>query len=70
MKNIAPESHESPGESDKNRTSRTGHDSHVSPHDTAQAVHDEEEKKKHPASEGELDSSQDKNPVPRGTTRK
>jgi hypothetical protein len=36
--------------------------------DSEQAVRDEEEKSKHPASENALGSSQDKNPIPPGST--
>jgi hypothetical protein len=36
--------------------------------DPEQTARDEEEKRKHPASENALESSQDKNPVPRGST--
>ena len=37
--------------------------------DTAQNARDVEEKRKHSRSENELQSSQDKNPIPPGTTR-
>jgi hypothetical protein len=36
--------------------------------DSEQTARDQEEKRKHPASENALDSSQDKNPIPRGST--
>jgi len=50
---------------------RPGKDSPVSPpSDTAQTARDAEEKRKHPASENALESSQDKNPIPPGSTRK
>jgi hypothetical protein len=38
--------------------------------DTLQQRKDELEKRKHPASENALDSTQDKNPMPEGTRRK
>ena len=37
--------------------------------DTLQHEKDREEKRKHPASENALESAQDKNPVPPGSTR-
>lgn len=39
------------------------------PSDTAQSARDKQEKRKHPGSENALESSQDKNPIPPGSTR-
>ena len=39
------------------------------PSDTAQSARDKQDKRKHPASENALESSQDKNPIPPGSTR-
>jgi len=39
------------------------------PSDTAHTARDEQEKRKHPGSENALESSQDKNPIPPGSTR-
>lgn len=41
---------------------------HPPPH-TAQTERDEREKRRHPASENALESSQDKNPIPLDSTR-
>lgn len=40
------------------------------PSNTRQAERDEHEKRKHEASENELPSTQEKNPIPPGTTRR
>jgi hypothetical protein len=40
------------------------------PSDTEQSVRDESEKRRHAPSENALKSSQDKNPIPPGSTRK
>lgn len=42
----------------------------TSPKDTAQASKDSEEKRRHPASENALESSQDKNPIPDDSVKK
>ncbi|WP_213766230.1 hypothetical protein [Caballeronia sp. dw_19] len=48
---------------------RAGTDSRADPSpDSKQTARDVEEKNKHPASENALDSSQDKNPIPPGST--
>ncbi|ACD16438.1 hypothetical protein [Paraburkholderia phytofirmans] len=38
--------------------------------DTAQSAQDAKEKRRHPASENTLDSSQDKNPIPPDSVKK
>jgi hypothetical protein len=54
-----------PGRQDKGAQT----DSRAGPsHDSEQAARDKEEKSKHPVSENALGSSQDKNPVPPGST--
>ena len=42
----------------------------ATPTDTQQSRMDKQEKQKHPASENEVESAQDKNPIPPDSTRK
>ncbi|SEJ75191.1 hypothetical protein SAMN05192539_101784 [Paraburkholderia diazotrophica] len=54
--------------SDRSRVQDTHHKKNP-PADTVQQAKDDEESRKHPASENRLESTQDKNPVPEESKR-
>jgi hypothetical protein len=64
-----PTSSPEQSKTDGNSGKRGSTTSTQTPPDTAQNARDVEEKRRHSRSENALQSSQDKNPIPPGTTR-